>query len=125
MQKQLPRPQPRPCGCAFSTPSPGAHRHAVHTTARPTAPDYLRLYTCNLVNCVKGRLGGWVAFRQLSASQKAATFAALAFRANVSPRAFATALADFREPSARFGSYLPFAPLALQKLRLGHLGTKA
>eukprot|EP00966_Prymnesium_polylepis_P014168 327033-Prymnesium_polylepis.1 len=39
---------------------------------------------------------------------KVATFAAFAalFRAKSSPRAYATAFADFRESSARFGSYL-------------------
>ena len=72
-----------------------------------------------------GRLGGSVTFEALGLPEGGHFRSFRSFRANISPRAFATAFADFREPSARFGSNLDFAPLALQKLRLGHLGTKA
>eukprot|EP00966_Prymnesium_polylepis_P040723 945134-Prymnesium_polylepis.1 len=67
-------------------------------------------------------------FRTFAASQKVVTFAAFAaLGATVSPSAFATAFADFRVSRAmrpHVSGHI-FAPLAHQKLRLGHLGTKA
>ena len=54
----------------------------------------------------KSRLGGWVTFAALGIPKGGHFRSFRSFRARCLSRAFATAFADFREPSARFGSYL-------------------